>query len=141
MSLLSGGNGLKDRSSRCEQKCTPLRRPVMALHRTYALGLGSSARGSGRVRLAVARLEPPIPADPVAPLGRLADVHDVRLGDPVFPQLLDRDRPRALRGRGRLGFVGREAPADISALYVDKPVSDEYRKPGAANPIKYTSTG
>lgn len=39
---------------------------------------------------------------------------------------------------GRLGFVGQEAPADIRKLYVGKSVPDEYRKPGAANPIKYT---
>jgi hypothetical protein len=39
---------------------------------------------------------------------------------------------------GRLGFVGQEAPADIRELYVGKRVPDKYRKPGAANPIKYT---
>ena len=39
---------------------------------------------------------------------------------------------------GRLGFVGKEAPDDIKRLYVGKRVPDEYRKPGAANPIKYT---
>jgi len=39
---------------------------------------------------------------------------------------------------GRLGFVGQEAPADIRKLYVGKRVPDEYRKHGAANPIKYT---
>ncbi|MGH7964388.1 MAG: LEM-3-like GIY-YIG domain-containing protein [Candidatus Binatia bacterium] len=39
---------------------------------------------------------------------------------------------------GRLGFIGREAPADIRPLYVGKRVPDEYRKRGAANPIKYT---
>jgi hypothetical protein len=39
---------------------------------------------------------------------------------------------------GRLGFIGHEAPSDIRALYVGKRVPDEYRKPGAANPIKYT---
>jgi hypothetical protein len=39
---------------------------------------------------------------------------------------------------GRLGFEGREAPAEIAALYVGKRVPDEYRKRGAANPIKYT---
>ncbi len=39
---------------------------------------------------------------------------------------------------GRLGFVGREAHADISRLYVGRRVPDEYRKRGAANPIKYT---
>jgi len=40
--------------------------------------------------------------------------------------------------RGRLGFVGQEAPVDIKNLYIGKRVPDEYRKPGAANPIKYT---
>lgn len=39
---------------------------------------------------------------------------------------------------GRLGFVGREAPAAFQTLYVGKRVPDEYRKRGAANPIKYT---
>ncbi len=39
---------------------------------------------------------------------------------------------------GRLGFVGKEAPKDIKSLYVGKRVPDEFRKPGAANPIKYT---
>jgi hypothetical protein len=39
---------------------------------------------------------------------------------------------------GRLGFVGREAEPDIGRQYVGKRVPDEYRKRGAANPIKYT---
>jgi uncharacterized protein len=39
---------------------------------------------------------------------------------------------------GRLGFVGEPAPEAISKLYVGKRVPDEYRKPGASNPIKYT---
>ncbi|MBI1827153.1 MAG: hypothetical protein HYR83_12305, partial [Planctomycetes bacterium] len=39
---------------------------------------------------------------------------------------------------GRFGFVGREASAEIKQLYVGKRVPDEFRKPGAANPIKYT---
>jgi hypothetical protein len=39
---------------------------------------------------------------------------------------------------GRFGFVGREASAEIKRLYVGKRVPDEYRKRGAANPIKYT---
>ncbi|MCY2931508.1 MAG: hypothetical protein NTV86_18865 [Planctomycetota bacterium] len=39
---------------------------------------------------------------------------------------------------GRLGFIGREAPKDIQALYVGKAVPDIFRKQGAANPIKYT---
>lgn len=39
---------------------------------------------------------------------------------------------------GRFGFEGEEAPDDIKKLYVGKRIPDEYRKPGAANPIKYT---
>ena len=39
---------------------------------------------------------------------------------------------------GRWGFVGEEAEAPVQALYVGKRVPDEYRKRGAANPIKYT---
>lgn len=39
---------------------------------------------------------------------------------------------------GRFGFIGDEAPDEIKKLYVGKLVPDEYRKPGAANPIKYT---
>ncbi len=39
---------------------------------------------------------------------------------------------------GRLGFVGQEALDAIRRLYVGKRVPDEYRKRGAANPIKYT---
>ncbi len=42
---------------------------------------------------------------------------------------------------GRLGFVGRKAPDDITNLYVGKRVPDKYRKRGAANPIKYTWSG
>jgi hypothetical protein len=47
---------------------------------------------------------------------------------PVGPE----DRP------GRIGFVGHEAPDEIKQLYVGRRVPDEYRKKGAANPIKYT---
>jgi hypothetical protein len=39
---------------------------------------------------------------------------------------------------GRFGFVGEEASDEIKKLYVGKQLPDEYRKPGAANPIKYT---
>ena len=39
---------------------------------------------------------------------------------------------------GRCGFNGREAPTEIKEQYVGKRVPDGYRKPGAANPIKYT---
>ena len=38
---------------------------------------------------------------------------------------------------GRYGFNGREAPDDMQRLYVGRCVPDEYRKRGAANPIKY----
>ena len=39
---------------------------------------------------------------------------------------------------GRLGFIGHEAPEDLRAMYVRKRVPDEYRRRGAANPIRYT---
>jgi hypothetical protein len=39
---------------------------------------------------------------------------------------------------GRFGFEGKEAPADITNLYLRKRVPDQYRKRGAANPVKYT---
>ena len=39
---------------------------------------------------------------------------------------------------GRLGFVGRPAPDDMWRMYVGKSVPDEFRKRGAANPIRYT---
>ena len=38
----------------------------------------------------------------------------------------------------RLGFIGQEAAVEMRDLYVGKRVPDEYRKRGAANPIKYT---
>jgi len=37
----------------------------------------------------------------------------------------------------RFGFYGKEANAEIKALYIDKRVPAEMRKPGAANPIRY----
>ena len=39
---------------------------------------------------------------------------------------------------GRYGFRGRTAPATIAQLYVGRRVPDEFRRPGAANPVKYT---
>jgi len=42
---------------------------------------------------------------------------------------------------GRLGFIGHDASDEIARLYIGKRVPDEYRKPGAANPIKYTWKG
>lgn len=38
----------------------------------------------------------------------------------------------------RYGFIGVEAPDELKQRYVGKRVPDEYRRPGAANPIKYT---
>ncbi|GAB4153073.1 MAG: hypothetical protein Tsb009_29320 [Planctomycetaceae bacterium] len=49
-----------------------------------------------------------------------------------FPGLWDE------RAEGRFGFVGREAPEDISKMYVGKRVPDKFRKRGASNPIKYS---
>lgn len=49
--------------------------------------------------------------------------------------------PGRIDSPGRLGFVGREAPDEIKRLYLQKRVPDEFRKRGAANPIKYTWNG
>ena len=38
----------------------------------------------------------------------------------------------------RWAFVGHEAPTKIKKLYVGKVIHDDYRKKGAANPIKYS---
>ncbi|MGH7133837.1 MAG: LEM-3-like GIY-YIG domain-containing protein [Phycisphaerales bacterium] len=38
---------------------------------------------------------------------------------------------------GRYGFNGHDAPEDMQREYVGKSIPDEYRKRGAANPIKY----
>ncbi|MFC6205477.1 hypothetical protein ACFPZK_12255 [Psychrobacter urativorans] len=38
---------------------------------------------------------------------------------------------------GRFGFVGREAPRDVEQLYMGKSISNDYRKKGASNPIRY----
>lgn len=39
---------------------------------------------------------------------------------------------------GRMGFIGRPASAEMAKQYVGKRLPDEYRKRGAANPIKYS---
>ncbi|WP_298267323.1 hypothetical protein [Geobacter sp.] len=39
---------------------------------------------------------------------------------------------------GRCGFIGHEANQEIRNLYIGKRVPDEFRKAGAANPIKYS---
>jgi hypothetical protein len=51
-----------------------------------------------------------------------------------------RDFPGHEDAPGRLAFIGREAPAELRDQYVGKRVPDDYRKKGAANPIKYTWT-
>ena len=40
--------------------------------------------------------------------------------------------------QGRIGFEGEVAPPEICEIYLRKKVPDEYRKRGAANPIKYS---
>jgi len=39
---------------------------------------------------------------------------------------------------GRFGFIGAEASDTIRQMYIGKRLPDEFRKQGAANPIKYT---
>ncbi|RPI72400.1 MAG: hypothetical protein EHM45_22300 [Desulfobacteraceae bacterium] len=39
---------------------------------------------------------------------------------------------------GRFGFIGKEAPEEILNLYKGKSVPENFRKQGAANPIRYT---
>ena len=39
---------------------------------------------------------------------------------------------------GRYAFNGYEAPPELAKQYVGKRVPDSFRKPGAANPVKYT---
>jgi uncharacterized protein len=46
--------------------------------------------------------------------------------------------PRREDRPGRIGFEGHLAPPEIRELYVRKRVPDEYRRRGAANPIRYT---
>jgi hypothetical protein len=41
---------------------------------------------------------------------------------------------------GRFGFVGTEASKEMKDRYVGRRVPDDYRKPGSANPIRYTWT-
>lgn len=40
--------------------------------------------------------------------------------------------------QGRFGFIGHQASPDFEKIYVGKRVPDEFRKRGAANPIKYS---
>jgi len=55
-----------------------------------------------------------------------------------WKEATERNFPGQTARPGRFGFVGHDAPAELRDLYVGKRVPDEYRKKGAANPIKYT---
>jgi uncharacterized protein len=39
---------------------------------------------------------------------------------------------------GRYAFIGSEAPPKLAQYYVGKRLPDSFRKPGSANPVKYT---
>lgn len=39
---------------------------------------------------------------------------------------------------GRFGFRGHEAPTEMASTYLRRRIPDEFRKRGAANPVKYT---
>ncbi|MGH8242919.1 MAG: LEM-3-like GIY-YIG domain-containing protein [Steroidobacteraceae bacterium] len=39
---------------------------------------------------------------------------------------------------GRWGFIGHESPPEIAKLYLRRRVPDDLRRPGAANPLRYT---
>jgi hypothetical protein len=39
---------------------------------------------------------------------------------------------------GRFGFVGKDASEELKKLYVGKRLPEEFRKPGASNPVKYS---
>ncbi len=71
----------------------------------------------------------------------LATVQGLIVGAFVADRWLEAN-PENFPGRadrpGRMGFVGGEAPEEIKRRYVGKRVPDEFRKRGAANPIKYT---
>jgi hypothetical protein len=47
-----------------------------------------------------------------------------------FP-MLDEDIP------GRFGFVGEEAEREVAKLYINRRVPDEFRRKGAANPVRF----
>jgi len=74
----------------------------------------------------------------------LATMHGLIVGAYVAHDWLDATvanfpgRAQGDGSPGRYGFVGEEASESIQGLYVGKRVPDEYRKRGAANPIKYT---
>ncbi len=71
----------------------------------------------------------------------LATRHGVIVGVFIADEWLDatvKNFPGREAAPGRLGFIGRDAPAAIRDLYLRKTVPAEYRKRGAANPIKYS---
>jgi hypothetical protein len=52
-----------------------------------------------------------------------------------LPAITDTDHEEVA---ARFGFVGEEAPDELRQRYVGRRVPDEYRTPGAANPINYS---
>ncbi len=69
--------------------------------------------------------------------GLIVDVFVAHQWMPVTPK----DFPVTVPVKGRYGFVGVRAPDEMLKLYTQKRVPPEYRKTGAANPIKYTFKG
>lgn len=72
----------------------------------------------------------------------LATVHGVIRGAFVADEWLEATAanfPGRQEVPGRYGFNGRDAPEHVQKMYVGKRVPDEYRKRGAANPIKYAT--
>jgi hypothetical protein len=70
----------------------------------------------------------------------LATMHGVIKGAFIADEWLEATAanfPGRQDAPGRYAFNGREAPEAIQREYVGKRIPDEYRKRGAANPIKY----
>lgn len=54
-----------------------------------------------------------------------------------FPEFAVPDANRVGPREGRFGFRGKEAPHHVQDLYVGKRISNDLRKRGASNPIRY----
>jgi uncharacterized protein len=64
-------------------------------------------------------------------------IRDVFIAEAWLPATTE-NFPGFVTVEERFGFHGKDAPESVKARYVGKRVPDEYRKPGAANPIRYT---
>lgn len=105
---------------------------LISVNRSAAeVSLYEATRFAWKVRLAKARQAEVI----------LATIQGLIVGAFTADQWLDATADN-FPGRepvpGRFGFIGKHAPDAIKRMYVGKRVPDEYRKPGAANPVKYT---